>query len=84
MDFFWISLIFMAVYMGAIWIAAVRLNNFGIVDPAWSFGFGLLAAYFAWTAPELHLRHWLLAGAFILWSARLGGYLTLRAIQHAS
>ena len=83
-DFF-ILLGVASVYFSACWIIARRLNNYSIVDVAWSYGFSLVSGYFI----ALHVWHQhlaepalMLAGVTLLWSLRLGTHLALRVFGH--
>jgi steroid 5-alpha reductase family enzyme len=68
--------------MLVIWRVALRVNNLGIVDVAWSFGFLPLAALFALLAPGDPARRGLVAGMAGLWSARLGWHIATRVRGH--
>ncbi len=68
--------------MVVIWRLALRINNLGIVDVAWSFGFLPVAGLFALLAPGDPLRRALVAGMAGLWSARLGTHILVRVRGH--
>lgn len=70
-----------AVLMAAFWLIQLRTHNAGIVDVVWSFGVGLLAAWFAFGADGLAERRILIATMTGLWSARLGVYLFRRVMS---
>ncbi len=63
-------------------LVARRLDNYGIVDIAWSYAFGALAAFYALAGPGWPVRRALLAALAVLWSARLGTHLAVRVIGH--
>jgi steroid 5-alpha reductase family enzyme len=64
-----------------VWILALRINNLGIVDIAWSYSFLPLVIVFAAMAHGDPTRRWLVAGMGGLWSLRLGTYVGLRVIK---
>lgn len=71
-----------AAMMLLVWAAAWRLNNAGIVDIFWSYGFipvVLVGATFGGGDPA---RSMLLAFMVSVWSARLGTYLLIRVARH--
>lgn len=61
---------------------ARRLDNYGIVDIAWSYAFALLAIFYAVFAPGWPLRRALIATLAVLWSLRLGTHLFRRVMGH--
>ena len=63
------------------WIGR-RMNNFGIVDIAWSWGFALLLAIYLLMADGGLTRDILLAVPVFAWSARLGWHLYRRVMSH--
>ncbi|MDR3457477.1 MAG: DUF1295 domain-containing protein [Verrucomicrobiae bacterium] len=68
--------------MLVVWWLALRINNLGIVDIAWSYAFGPVAAYYAATTHGNPTRRWLMAGMAVVWSVRLGTYLYFRVMGH--
>lgn len=70
----------MILVMTALWAFQRATHNAGIVDIAWSFGTGLIAAWFAWGADGDPARRWLVAILAGVWSLRLGVYLLRRMI----
>ena len=65
-----------------LFLVAKRLNNFGIVDVAWSLGFAPLAAFYGHFAGGAFQRRMLITVMAVLWSLRLGGYLARRVLGH--
>ena len=65
-----------------LYLVARRIDNYGIVDIAWSYAFGALAAFYALAAAGWPVRRALLAAMAVLWSARLGTHLAIRVIGH--
>ncbi|MHC5113717.1 MAG: DUF1295 domain-containing protein [Planctomycetota bacterium] len=73
----------MAVVMTALWFVQRARRNAGIVDVAWSFGTGLVAAWFAWGAGGDPLRRIVIGTMAAAWGARLGLYLVRRVLGEA-
>ena len=72
-------------YFAVCWLIAKKIDNWSIVDVAWSFGFALvglqiLAVHF-WVLP-LGGQGVLMAGATVWWSLRLGTHLAGRVLGH--
>jgi steroid 5-alpha reductase family enzyme len=65
-----------------VWLVALRINNLGIVDIAWSFGFLPIAIFFAAMAHGDPTQRWLIASMAGLWSLRLGTHVGVRVISH--
>lgn len=62
---------------------ARRIDNYGIVDIAWSYAFGLLAAFYAWQGDGWRGRRLAIAAMALIWSGRLGTHLAVRVLsQH--
>jgi steroid 5-alpha reductase family enzyme len=68
-------------FVGLFFVAR-RLNNYGIVDVAWSYAFAVLAAFYAVFSPGWLPRRVLLASLVVLWSLRLGTHLYHRVMGH--
>ena len=64
------------------WIAARRIDNYSIVDAIWALSFGLFALPILLFAPGDPTRKLLFGGMFLIWSLRLGGFLSLRIFSH--
>lgn len=65
-----------------VWLVALRINNLGIVDIAWSIGFLPIAIFFAVMTHGELTRRWLIAGMAGLWSLRLATHVGIRVIKH--
>ena len=65
-----------------VYAVARRMNNYGLVDIAWSYAFGALAAFYALFGPSWPVRRALIAAMAALWSARLGTHLFIRVMGH--
>jgi steroid 5-alpha reductase family enzyme len=64
--------------MGFIYWAARRLDNYGVVDIAWSWGFALLTLIYAGLAGGDSTRKWIVSTLVLGWSGRLGWHLFRR------
>jgi steroid 5-alpha reductase family enzyme len=64
------------------WIVARRIDNYSIVDALWSLSFGLFALPIVLFAPGNPVRKLLFGGMFLIWSLRLGLFLTVRIFGH--
>lgn len=78
----WPVAVFAVGLMFFIWWLALRVNNLGIVDIAWSAAFAPAALWLAATTSGDPTRRWLIAGMATLWSLRLGTYLYFRVLGH--
>jgi len=65
-----------------LYLVARRIDNYGIVDIAWSYAFGALAAFYALCGPGWPVRRALIAALAVVWSARLGTHLFIRVMGH--
>lgn len=72
------ALIITTLIMVLTWFWARKINNFGIVDAAWSFAFGIHIFLFYIFYEGHPLRKLLLISMVMIWSLRLGFYLTKR------
>jgi len=77
-----VALAALAAGFAGLYFLARRINNYGIVDIAWSYAFGGLAAFYALAGPGWPARRALVAAMALLWSARLGTHLAVRVIGH--
>lgn len=77
-----IALAVASVMMVIIWLIALKIKNFGIVDIAWSYGFSLIVLAFLAVGSGTWSRKGLIAGMVTLWSLRLGTYLYIRVMGH--
>lgn len=66
----------------ALYVLARRLDNYGIVDVAWSYAFAGLAGFYAFAGAGWGPRRILLAALAGLWSLRLGTHLFVRVARH--
>jgi steroid 5-alpha reductase family enzyme len=73
---------FAVLLMLVIWRMALRINNLGIVDIAWSCAFAPVAIFCALTLHGDPTRRWLMAGMVVLWSLRLGTHVCVRVAGH--
>ncbi len=66
----------------ALYVLGRRLDNFGVVDIAWSYAFGALALFYAVGGQGWNARRALMAAMVCVWAARLGTHLLLRVARH--
>ncbi len=66
----------------ALYALARRLDNYGIVDVAWSYAFAGLAAFYALAGAGEPLRRALIGTLAAVWSLRLGTHLLVRVASH--
>ena len=82
---FLLVLVEACVYFAGCWFVARKLDNWSIVDVAWSYGFALVGlqmlAIHLFFAP-MSGQGVLMAAATILWSLRLGTHLAVRVLGH--
>jgi steroid 5-alpha reductase family enzyme len=84
LDFF-ILLVEACLYFAVCWLIAKKIDNWSIVDVAWSYGFALvglqmIAVHFFF-AP-MSGQGLLMAAATVAWSVRLGSHLAKRVLGH--
>ncbi|MES2692190.1 MAG: DUF1295 domain-containing protein [Verrucomicrobiota bacterium] len=82
-------LLLLALATGALCVAfalcyllARRIDNYGIVDIAWSYAFGVVGLFYALAAAGATPRRILLGTMVGAWSARLGTHLYRRVMSH--
>jgi len=63
-----------------VYLLARRLNNYGIVDVAWSLGFAPVAMHYGFLGDGSLERRIFIAAIATIWSLRLGGYLAVRVL----
>lgn len=73
---------FAVVMMFVVWLIALRVNNLGIVDIAWSIGFLPVAIFFAVMTHVEGTRRILIASMAGLWSLRLATHVGVRVLKH--
>jgi steroid 5-alpha reductase family enzyme len=76
------SLIGLVALFGLTWWVASRINNYSIVDAVWSLSFAGVAGGYIWFGEGWVVRKALVGGLVILWSLRLGLYLSWRISRH--
>lgn len=78
-------LIFAVGYFALCWLIAWKLNNWSIVDVAWSYGFAVVGLWLLcvhlW-GYRLDKQCLLMIAATMLWSLRLGTHLAYRVLGH--
>jgi len=68
--------------MAVVWICARRMDNAGIVDIWWSFGFSPVAVFCGIFGCGIPMRNGLIAAMVCAWSCRLGLHLHKRVMSH--
>lgn len=68
--------------MVVVWFFARRMNNAGIVDIWWSFGFAPVAVFYGIFGSGHMIRNGLIAAMVCAWSLRLGMHLHKRVMSH--
>jgi len=71
-----------AIGFALLFVVARRIDNYGIVDIAWSAGFAPVAVFYAVLADGAPTRRILIATMAVLWSARLAWHLGRRVLGH--
>jgi len=79
---FLIGLSIAMVYFAIVWAISVKLNNYGFLDVAWSYGVAVLAPLYAFASPGEPVRKWTVTAIGVAWSLRLGTYILLRVLRH--
>jgi steroid 5-alpha reductase family enzyme len=64
-----------------VYLLARRLDNYGVVDIAWSYALGAAAVAYALLAPGWPVRRALVAALAATWSLRLGTHLLVRVAR---
>jgi steroid 5-alpha reductase family enzyme len=72
----------LAVVFAVVFFASQRFQNYGFVDVAWSYAFGLLGAYYALAADGWPTRRAAIGAMSLVWSLRLGTHLAVRVLGH--
>lgn len=82
LEIFAITLGLTSVLFYWVWIFSIRVNNFSVIDAAWSFAFFLHSIIFYNLGDGAPARKLLFLGIMGLWSFRLGAFLTKRIKDH--
>lgn len=77
-----LSLVGLCTAFAGLFVVARRMNNYGVVDIAWSYAFGAVALLCAAVGSGWGPRRWLLAALVVVWSGRLGTHLFRRVMSH--
>ncbi len=72
----------LCVLFAGVYAIAKRIDNYGIVDVAWSYAFAPLAAFYALAGAGWPVRRALVGAMVCLWSIRLGSHLYQRVMGH--
>ena len=71
-----------AFIMALVFLWALRIKNYGVVDVFWAFNFLIIAFIIWFLADGTYERKALVCGLAALWSLRLGLYLSKRVLGH--
>lgn len=82
LEIFLLTLSFTILLIYWVWLYAVKIENFSIIDCAWSAGFGIHALLFLNFSGGYRPRKILAFAMLGLWSFRLAYYLTRRIAKH--
>jgi len=77
-----VSLAVICSIMFIIWIWATSIHNYSVVDVFWAFNFAIIAGIIYFLADGNEKRKSIVCALAILWSLRLGLYLTARVFSH--
>jgi steroid 5-alpha reductase family enzyme len=77
-----VALIFLCLVFAGLYVLARHIENYGIVDIAWSYAFGALAIFYAVAGSGWSVRRMVIATLATIWSVRLGTHLAIRVIGH--
>jgi len=72
----------LCVVFTGVYLFARRIDNYGVVDVAWSYAFGWLAVAYALLGDGWGPRRAVVAALVLVWSARLGTHLWRRVAAH--
>ena len=76
------ALLGLGVLFAWVYVLARRLDNYGVVDVAWSYSFGLIGIFYALAGTGWVPRRIAVAVTALAWSLRLGTYLLRRVARH--
>ena len=77
-----IGLIGLAVVFTFVYLFGKRVDNYSVVDVAWSYSFGALVIFYALASEGWWVRRMLIAIMVVMWSFRLGTHLWHRVQGH--
>jgi steroid 5-alpha reductase family enzyme len=77
-----VALVALAVMFAGCYVLSRRLDNYGIVDIAWSYAFAGLAGFYAAFGSGWPVRRAILATMVGVWSVRLGTHLLIRVSKY--
>lgn len=77
-----VALVALALIFAAVFVFARRIDNYSVVDVAWSLSFAALALFYALAADGWWVRRALIGAMVVAWSLRLGVHLWRRIAAH--
>lgn len=75
---FFFAIALMAVIFARLWMWAVKLDNYSLVDAIWAFGIGITAGFWLMLQHGDPAKRAIAAVMVLCWSVRLGSHLTRR------
>ncbi len=76
------ALIGLAAVFAVVYFFGKRINNYSVVDVAWSYAFGAMVIFYALAAQGWWMRRMFIAIMVVMWSFRLGTHLWRRVQGH--
>lgn len=77
-----VALAALCLAFAGLYFVARRIDNYGIVDVAWSYAFAPVAWFYAFAGPGWLPRRLVVATLVTLWAGRLGTHLLRRVASH--
>ncbi|HSZ85708.1 MAG TPA: DUF1295 domain-containing protein [Puia sp.] len=77
-----VSLAVICSIMFLVWVWGTSIHNYSIVDVFWAFNFAVIAGIIYFFADGNETRKIIVCALALLWSLRLGTYLTTRVFSH--
>ncbi len=81
-ELIWPAGLALSLGFAALFFVAQRVDNYGIVDIAWSYAFATLILFYAAAGEGWLPRRLLFAALVVSWSVRLGTHLAIRVSRH--
>lgn len=72
----------LAVYFSLGYLLSRAIDNYGLVDVAWSYAFAGLCVGYAFAATGWPVRRALIAAMVLVWALRLGTHILARLVRH--
>lgn len=75
------ALVFTSILFAIFWVIARKIDNYGIVDIIWSYGFLAVVGFYVFVTEDWNVRKVLLLIMVGTWSFRLGTFLLWRIVK---